>query len=75
MSRNDKIEEILAAWYRLKTAEDKHKAAALASLNRVLDDARTGTNASRTEVMEALRRRLDDYCRQKTREENKFRRR
>jgi hypothetical protein len=72
--RNEDIEKILAAWYRLKTSLDKHKAAAAASLNRLLDDARTGSNLSRAELLEALRPRFDEYYKQKVREENTFRR-
>jgi hypothetical protein len=52
VARSDDIEQILAAWYRLKTAQ-KHKAIAAASLNRLLDDARAGTNLSRQELVEA----------------------
>jgi hypothetical protein len=73
VSRNEKIEQILAAWYRLKTAGDKHKASALASLNRLLDDARAGTDASRSDLLEALRPRFDAFYKQRAREENKFR--
>ena len=73
MSRNENIEEILAAWYRLKTAGDKHKAQAVASLNRLLDDARLNTNASRADILEALRPRFDAFYKQRMREENKFR--
>ena len=73
MSRNEKVEQILAAWYRLKTADDKHKASALASLNRLLDDARANTDSSRSDLMEALRPRFDDFYKQRVREENKFR--
>ncbi len=73
MSRNERLEQILAAWYRFKTADDKHKASALASLNRLLDDARANSNASRSELIEALRPRLDAFYKQKIREENRFR--
>lgn len=73
MARSEDIEQILAAWYRLKTAQ-KHKAIAATTLNRLLDDARAGTNLSRQELLEALRPRFDDYYKQKIREENRFRR-
>jgi hypothetical protein len=73
VSRNEKIEQILAAWYRLKTAGDKHKSSAVASLNRLLDDARANSNASRSDIMEALRPRFDAFYKQRVREENKFR--
>ena len=73
MARNEDIEKILAAWYRLKTAQ-KDKATAAASLNRLLDDARARTNLSRQDLIEALRPRFDDYYRQKIQEENRFRR-
>ncbi len=73
MSRNEEIEQILAAWYRLKTADNKHKASAVASLNRLLDDARSGSDASRSDLLQALRPRFDAYYKQKVREENKFR--
>lgn len=73
MSRNEKIEQILAAWYRLKTAGNEHKAQAVASLNRLLDDARAGTDASRSDLMEALRPRFDAFYKRRMREENKFR--
>lgn len=73
MSRNEQIEQILAAWYRLKTAGDKHKAQAVASLNRLLDDARAGTDASRSDLMQALRPRFDAFYKQRVREEHKFR--
>jgi hypothetical protein len=73
VSRNEKIEQILAAWFRLKTADDRHKASAIASLNRLLDDARASSNASRNDLMQALRPRFDAYYKRKVREENKFR--
>lgn len=73
MSRHEQIEQILAAWYRLKTADDKNKASALASLNRLLDDARASSDASRSDLLQALRPRFDAFYKQKVREENKFR--
>ena len=73
MPRDERIERILAAWYEFKTAGDPHKAAALASLNKELDERRHATNLSRTDLLQALRARFDDFYKVKLREENQFR--
>ena len=75
MSKSEEIEEIVAAWYRLKIAAANKKAAAIHSLNRLLDTARAGTTLSRFDVLEALRFRCEEYRKQKLREENNFRQR
>ena len=73
MPRDERIEKILAAWYEFKTAGDPHKAAALAVLNRLLDEHRSNTLLSRTDLLQALRPRFDEFFRVKLREENQFR--
>lgn len=73
MPRDERVERILAAWYEFKTAGDPHKSAALASLNRELDECRHGTNLSRTDLLQALRPRFEEFYKVKLREENQFR--
>lgn len=75
MPRDERIEKVLAAWYEFKTAGDPHKAAALAALNRLLDEQRGGTNLSRSDLLQALRSRFDAFYKVKLREENQFRER
>jgi hypothetical protein len=72
--RNEKVEKILAAWFDLTTAADTHKASALTVLNRLLDKARTDSNLSRSDLLQALRPRFDEFYKRRITEENQFRR-
>lgn len=50
--RNKKIEAILVAWWNLDRAT--HRPEALATLHRLLDDARQGTPFSREQLLDHL---------------------
>ena len=61
MSREARIEAILAAWYEWVNCERSARAAHRDGLNRLLDQAIAGTSCSRQELFEALGPRFRDY--------------
>ncbi len=54
MFRQPELESILEAWYETETCATAEKFASQDALNRLLDEARTGSHLSRQDLIQAL---------------------
>ena len=61
MPREERIEEILAAWYDLVNCEPSERAKFRDKRNALLDQAIAGTRSSQQELLEALGPRFKEY--------------
>ena len=59
--RDERIEQILAAWYELQQCAPSEKARRRKLRNELLDQAIAGTRSCRQELLEALAPRFDEY--------------
>ena len=69
MPRNEKIEEILKAWWEFDHCEHNQKAQFLETLNQLLDEVIVESNLTRDQVLDFLWGQYSDYKNSKRREE------
>lgn len=69
MARNEKIEEILRAWWEFDHCEHNQKAQFLESFNRLLDTVIGESTLTREQVLDFLWGQYSDYKKSKRREE------
>jgi hypothetical protein len=70
-SRNEKLEQLLAAKYELECCDEEEKALYLANFERLLDETLKGSNVSRFGLVEAIRAAYVDYKRARARSQRR----